>query len=574
MRFAGVSWSPANLKRTVAEPARATLTPPLTGRLVADRYTLEEELGRGGFGTVYGASGDGGERVAVKVFSRSEGLAPRADREARTARKLDHPNIHTVLGVEGDDEHVYLVSRLVEGERLDRSGLDDDQAVRAVAAVCDALAHAHARGIVHRDVKPANILVARDGTVTLTDFGIASDDDSRDQTADERVLGTLSYMSPEQAAGTRATGATDVWAAGLTLYSHLTGRNPYKAKTLAQLLEKLADGAEPLGAVRPDLPRGVCRAVDRALHHDPGRRPSAAELRDRLLRALRDQEAVSGEVVSAGARPSRPRSIGIRSGQVALPRAARLLRPGRAVLAAVATAWALVAFPVYPSSWSLPLAVIAGALAYRRPVAAVSFAGLVCIPAFWNYAQAAGLVWAGLCAAWIWAGRRWGGTSRLLVPLAAIPLGLAGLGPAYVLVAATAPTGRRRAAEAAAGAIVAAVTGGWLPHHAAKVLPAASSPMTYATALGRAPEVIAIAAAMVAAAVLLPVAWRLDDSRRVQAVVLWGIAFGLAVAGAPHVLGDRAGAAPGAAVAATLVGILAVAWALAGPRLERPLTAR
>ena len=323
--------------RTVAEPARATLTPPLTGRLVAERYTLEEELGRGGFGTVYGASGDAGERVAVKVFSRSDGLAPRADREARTARKLDHPNIHTVLGVEGDDEHVYLVSKLVEGERLDRSGLDDLQAVRAIAAVCDALAHAHARGIVHRDVKPANILVARDGTVTLTDFGIASDDDARDQTADERVLGTLSYMSPEQASGTRATGATDVWAAGLTLYAHLAGRNPYRAKTLVQLLEKLADGAEPLARVRPDLPAGVCRAVDRALDHDPARRPGAAELRDALLRGLVEGEAGEAreaDVVGAGTRPGRPRPIGTPSrGPVAIPRAARFTRPGRAVLA-------------------------------------------------------------------------------------------------------------------------------------------------------------------------------------------------------------------------------------------------
>jgi predicted Ser/Thr protein kinase len=560
--------------RTVAEPARATLTHPLTGRLVADRYTLEEELGKGGFGTVYGASAHGGERVAVKVFDRSEGLAPRADREARTARKLDHPNIHTVLGVEGDEEHVYLVSKLVEGERLDRSGLDDEQAVRAVAAVCDALAHAHARGIVHRDVKPANILVARDGTVTLTDFGIATDADARDQTADERVLGTLSYMSPEQASGTRATGATDVWAAGLTLYAHLAGENPYRAKTLVQLLEKLADGAEPLAAMRPDLPEGVCRAVDRALDQDPARRPSAAELRDRLLRGLTEQEADSGEVVAGGEGSRGPRPIGIRThGQMALPHADRALRPGRAVLAAISLAWALTAFPVYPASWSLPLAVASGLLAYRRPVAAVSFAGLVCIPAFWNYAEAAGLVWAGLCAAWIWTGRRWDGTSRILVPLAAIPLGLAGLGPAYVLVAATAPTGRRRAAEAAAGAVVAAVAGGWLPHHAAKVLPAASSPMSYATALGRAPEVLAIAAAMVAAAVLLPAVWRLDESRRIQASVLWGIAFGLAVAGAPHLFGDRPGAAPGAAVAATFVGILAVAWALAGPRLERPLTA-
>ena len=558
--------------RTVAEPARATLTPPLTGRLVADRYTIEEELGRGGFGTVYGASADGGERVAVKVFSRREGLAPRADREARTARKLDHPNIHTVLGVENDDDHVYLVSQLVEGERLDRSGLADDQAVRAIAAVCDALAYAHSRGIVHRDVKPANILVARDGTVTLTDFGIASDEDSRDQTVDERVLGTLSYMSPEQAAGTQATGATDVWAAGLTLYTQLTGTNPYKAKTLTQLLEKLAAGAEPLADVRPDLPKGVCRAIDRALEHNPSRRPDASEMRDRLLRGLAEAEAGPSEVKAplGGRRP-----IGTRDhGQMALPRFRRAIRPGAALLSALAVAWVLVAFPVYPASWSLPLAALTGFLAYRSPVAAVSFAGLICIPAFWNYAEAAGLVWAGLCAAWIWAGTRWGGTSRLLAPLAAIPLALMGLGPAYVLIAATAPTPRRRAAEAAAGAVVAAVAGGWLPGPAARVLPAASSPMAYATALGRAPEMIAITVAMVIAAVLLPVAWRLDESRRVQALVLWGIGFGLAVAAAPHLLGDRPGAAPGAAVAATLVGILPVAWALAGPRLQRPLTAR
>jgi len=558
--------------RTVAEPARATLTPPLTGRLVADRYTIEEELGRGGFGTVYGASADGGERVAVKVFSRREGLAPRADREARTARKLDHPNIHTVLGVENDDDHVYLVSQLVEGERLDRSGLAEDQAVRAIAAVCDALAYAHSRGIVHRDVKPANILVARDGTVTLTDFGIASDEDSRDQTVDERVLGTLSYMSPEQAAGTQATGATDVWAAGLTLYTQLTGSNPYKAKTLTQLLEKLAAGAEPLADVRPDLPKGVCRAIDRALEHNPSRRPDASEMRDRLLRGLAEAEAGPSEIKAplGGRRP-----IGTRDhGQMALPRFRRAIRPGAALLSALAVAWVMVAFPVYPASWSLPLAALTGFLAYRSPVAAMSFAGLICIPAFWNYAEAAGLVWAGLCAAWIWAGTRWGGTSRLLAPLAAIPLALMGLGPAYVLIAATAPTPRRRAAEAAAGAVVAAVAGGWLPGPAARVLPAASSPMAYATALGRAPEMIAITVAMVIAAVLLPVAWRLDESRRVQALVLWGIGFGLAVAAAPHLLGDRPGAAPGAAVAATLVGILPVAWALAGPRLQRPLTAR
>ena len=552
----------------MAEPARVTTLAPLTGRRVAGRYLIEQELGRGGFGTVYEASDGEGGRVAVKVFSRSEGLASRADREARTARKLDHPNIHTVLGVEGDEEHAYLVSELVDGERFDRSGLSDDHATRAVAAVCDALAHAHARGVVHRDVKPANILVAADGSVTLTDFGIASDADAHDQTLDERMLGTLSYMAPEQAAGERATGASDVWAAALTLYVHMTGRNPYKARSLAELIEKLNAGAPALADARPDVPMGVARAVDRALQQDARRRPDARELSDLLLRGL------AGDVPADDDR-LRPRvPIGIRrDGQVAGPRLEWALRPAMAALAGLAFLWTLVAFPVYPASWTLPLATLVGCLAYRRPTTAAMVGGALCVPAFWNFAEAAGLVWLGLWTAWVRGGREWQ-APRFLAPLAAVPLGLLGLGPAFVLVAATAPTARRRAAEAAAGAVVGAVAGGWLPHHAARVLPAATSPAAYADAVARAPAVAAIGAAMVVAAVILPAAWRLEHGRRTQALVLWGIAFGLAVAGAPHVLGNRPGAAPGAAVAATLVAILPVAWALAGPRLERPLHAR
>ena len=131
-----------------------------------------------------------------------------------------------MLGVEHDDDHAYLVSRLVVGERFDRTELSDEESVRAIAAVADALDHAHSRGVVHRDVKPANILVSTDGDVRLTDFGIARDEDTRDHTGDERVLGTLSYMAPEQARGRRASGASDVWAAALTLYAA-----PGRAKT-------------------------------------------------------------------------------------------------------------------------------------------------------------------------------------------------------------------------------------------------------------------------------------------------------------------------------------------------------
>ena len=296
-------------------------------------------LGRGGFGTVYsGRDLTGAGEVAVKVFSRSEGFASRAAREARTATKLDHPNIHTCLGVEQDEHHAYLISRLVVGKRLDRSQLSDEEAVRAIAAVADALAHAHERGVVHRDVKPSNILIGDDGAIVLTDFGIARDEDARDQTLDERVLGTLSYMAPEQASGDQATGATDVWAAALTLYEALTGANPYRTKSLSDLLERLAAGTTPLVQERPDLPRALSRIVQQALHRDPRRRPSAIELRDGLLAAMRS-EVDDDDVISA-AHKREPRE---------LPRFERLQRPAATALLSLSLVFMLTRLPRLPA---------------------------------------------------------------------------------------------------------------------------------------------------------------------------------------------------------------------------------
>ena len=411
----------------MAQPASVAPSLELTGRTVAERYVLTGLLGRGGFGTVYsGRDLTGAGEVAVKVFSRSEGFASRAAREARTATKLDHPNIHTCLGVEQDEHHAYLISRLVVGKRLDRSQLSDEEAVRAIAAVADALAHAHERGVVHRDVKPSNILIGDDGAIVLTDFGIARDEDARDQTLDERVLGTLSYMAPEQAAGDQATGATDVWAAALTLYEALTGANPFRTKSLSDLLERLAAGTTPLVQERPDLPRALSRIVQQALHRDPRRRPSAIELRDGLLAAMRT-EVDDDDVVSA-AHKREPRE---------LPRFERLQRPAATAMLSLSLVYMLTAFPVYPQAWTLPLAAVVAALYWRWPVVATSVAAALCLPAFWNYSQAAALIYAPLAAIWIRAGRKWG--ARMLVPLTAIPLTLLGIGPAVVLVAATAP---------------------------------------------------------------------------------------------------------------------------------------
>jgi eukaryotic-like serine/threonine-protein kinase len=544
----------------VAQTAPDTIPDALQGRVVAGRYRLTDILGRGGFGAVYtGHDSDSGEAVAVKVFSRGEGLAPRADREARTARKLDHPNIHEVVGVAHDDDHAYLISELIVGERLDRSGLSDEQAVRAIAAVCDALAHAHERGVVHRDVKPANILVSTDGTVHLTDFGIARDEDAREPTVDERLLGTLSYMAPEQASGQRATGATDVWSAGLTLYAALAGRNPYRARSLAELLENLGHRAPPLHRVRPDLPRELSRALEHAMHPDPGRRPSAAGFRDLLLAAI-------AEPAVAAAPGWAPEAAAARPGRTLVPGSVRSLAvPAASTFIVAFTAlWLLTAFPMYPPSWTVPIAALLGVAAWRHPRAAAVTGGVLAVPAFWNYAEAAGLAWIALAVTWMWAsGRTAGGRDRLLVPLLAVPLALAGFGMAFVIVAATAPSRARRAVEGAAGALVAAVCGGWAGARLTHSLAGASSPLRYAQVIDRDPALAATAAALPAFAVLLAMAWRAQ--RRTQALALWGLGFALAAIAIPDLVANRP-LGLGAEVATGLTAIIPAAWAVAGPK--------
>lgn len=538
----------------------------LSGQLVADRFLLGKLLGRGGFGAVYeGRDTRAGGAVAVKAFRRSEGLATRAEREARTASKLEHPNIHTVLGVEHDDDHAYLVSRLVVGERFDRTELSDEESVRAIAAVADALDHAHSRGVIHRDVKPANILVSTDGDVRLTDFGIARDEDTRDHTGDERVLGTLSYMAPEQARGRRASRASDVWAAALTLYARLAGRNPYRAKSLGELLELLGDGAPALSEVRPDLPRELTRPIMRALATDPARRPSAAQFRDQLLESIRaEQDSEEAAVADAVPAPEpKRRKAAVPVASLDLP-----LRVGGSLLAAGSLAWTLGAFPVYPPLWTLPLAGLVGWLAWRRPLPALTVAAALLVPAFWNHAEAAGIAWIVLAGAWIVGNRRWPAGRRCLTPLCAVPLALAGLGPAYVLVAATAPSARRRAAEAAAGGIVMLVAGNGLTHHAVRHVAGANQPLVLIEALVQAPQAIATIGAMVVFAVLLAPAWHHRDDHRLQGVILWGMGFALAVAGLPQLVADGPHTWVPAAVAAMVAAIIPAAWALASPRLS------
>jgi hypothetical protein len=267
------------------------------GRLILGRYRLEERLGAGGFGVVWRAHDEHLEReVAVKAIPRS-GSAATADRparEARAAARLNHPGIVALYEMGADSDSVYLVSELVPGStfaELDRGeALSDRDVGRIGSALADALAHAHDRGVIHRDVKPQNVIVLAEpaagaGFAKLTDFGVAHlvGDDPLTRTGD--VVGTLAYMAPEQAEGRPPTGACDVYALALTLYEGLAGDNPMRGRSPAETARLVGRRPPALRAYRRDLPSGLCGGLDACLDPRPERRPDLLELRETLAEA-------------------------------------------------------------------------------------------------------------------------------------------------------------------------------------------------------------------------------------------------------------------------------------------------
>lgn len=284
------------------------------GALVLDRYRFHRPLGAGGFGTVWLARDERLERdVAVKVLPRERVLGGRFEREARATARLSHPGIVTLYEAAVDDDGAYLVSELVRGstfaQLLEAGRLSDRDIVAVGVALCDALEHAHGQGVVHRDVKPSNVLVpdypvSPGGVAKLTDFGVARLIGGNTLTHTGDVVGTAAYMAPEQAEGREADAAADLYSLSLVLYEALAGVNPI-ATTAAGRARRLGAHLPPVRRHRRDLPHDLGRSIDLALRPRPRERGSIAELRSGLAASLDEVKDLPGIVEAPWARPVR-----------------------------------------------------------------------------------------------------------------------------------------------------------------------------------------------------------------------------------------------------------------------------
>ncbi|MFN8174831.1 MAG: serine/threonine-protein kinase [Solirubrobacteraceae bacterium] len=550
--------------------------------LVLGRYRLDRRLGAGAYGTVYEARDVRLDRdVAVKVVGLEPG-GGRARREVLAAARLAHPAIVTLYEAGDDGEDAYLVSELVRGRTLSalmgEGLLSDRDVARIGAALCDALAHAHAHGVVHRDVKPQNVIVpdrpeTGAGIVKLTDFGVARLAGSEPLTRTGNVVGTLAYMAPEQAEGLQAGPEADLYSLALVLFEGFGGRNPVRAATPAATARRLGSRLPSLARDRPDLPEPLVVALDRALDPDPELRGATADLRGAL----------------ADAAPE----LADEPGLVGAPRRAWAIAPaGPARLAAAAAAAGLVGAGIAGLS---PVAPPGGAFAW----AAATAPAVALLPRAGWLAAAAALV------AWLAAGAGLPGSALVVavglapvplllpragllwsIPAAAPALGAAGLAGAQPGIAGVAASAARRASLAALGflwvALAELLTGtrlylGPVPGAApaADWRGDAAAAVTGALAPLAASGLLAVAVVWALAAAALPALVR--GRRPVVDVVLASAWAGATAAGAALVaraaMGAGAAPQPRGAVAGALAGAaLAVAWRrrerLAEPGLE------
>ena len=384
--------------------------------LALGRYRPLRPLGSGASGSVWLARDEQtGLDVALKIVPREGKAGLRAEREAEAASRLRHPTCLRAYAFGRESGHVYIAYEYAPGatfrDALRSKDLSDAELIEACAQLSEGLAHAHGRGVVHRDVKPANVLLAEDTGVSirLLDFGLAAFQEAETLTAVGDVPGTLAYISPERLAGEQGTAAGDVWAVGVMLWEALAGRHPFWRPSLMETGRAIEEGAPSLRTARPDLPEALLDAVDRALDIDPRKRPTAAK----LAALLRD------------ARPRR----GPKSASNRLLLAPERLAP--AAVSGVVAGFAAALLPFWPPGFAFGFAALAALLGFFRPRLGLGAALAVGILPVGNLSLGLAFAYAAAVAAWLAATAGPWPLRRGLVTATGVVV-LAGLGPIEV----------------------------------------------------------------------------------------------------------------------------------------------
>ena len=444
--------------------------------------------------------------VALKMVGREGRVAERADREARAAAALRHPRCQRIYALARDSNHVYIAYEYIPGRTLRQAmaarELDDASAVEAAAQMLEALAHAHRKGIVHRDVKPSNVLLAESDKVDvrLLDFGLAQMEEFDTLTQVGDVPGTLTYVSPERLDGRQATEAADVWAVGVVLWEALAGKHPFRSEQ-----RRGNEQAHPRrrAAARDRPARPASPAPERGR---PGTRPGSRAAPARLPargRAPRGAPQAHGE----GEADSRCPVAGARDRDRQEPRLP-------ALAAAAWTGWVTSTLSFYPAGWPVGLTAVAAAVGLAFPRAGFPFALAVTFFPLANISLGLALVFALLAAGWTaltWNDPR--GNLALVAGPVLGPLAALALLP---LVAQLARGPVRRACQAAAGALLAVLVAGLRGEH----LPFDGTPAPLGLGITGSEQPAAVVAAL----------WRPLDAHPVvvgQALVLAAVAVAL-----------------------------------------------
>ena len=509
--------------------------------LVLGRYRPLRPLGSGGSGSVWLARDEhAGLEVALKVVPREGKAGSRAEREVEAATRLRHRRCLRALALHSDADHVYVAYEHIRGrtlrEALRGGALDDATAIEAAAQVLEALAHAHAKGVVHRDVKPANVMLedADEVSVRLLDFGLARVDEAEGLTATGDVPGTLAYIAPERLDGEIASGAADVWAVGVMLWEALAGWHPFAAGSPVETARRIAAGPQPLAGQRPDLPRTLCDAVDRMLALQPRRRPnpkqaalvlrSALEEKARRRRATTSRRTVSERALHAGC-------------------------------AALAVATPTLLLPFFPAGWPFGLAALCALAALRSPIVGLVLALAAPVLPLGNVSLDLALAWLPVAAVWLALFARRPRESLLF--LVAIPLGPLGLLPLAAVATIRMRHPLRRAATGAAAVLLAGAVAS-LRETARPLAGDVGAVLAY---LAAHPGLLVESAVVAAGAAAAPYVLRWG---------LWGIAGWASVFLTAAVLGPVLAGGPSAATLGPTLAVWGAAALLAGSSATTP----